>query len=166
MTTAEAPMTSHHLAEMLLVLSGLLILARPHAQAQQRPAVKALGQLRVSESVRVFADSTYAEGPIRRLRRDTLVLGRTPPLRSVPVSAIDSLWVRTWSSRKGAIVGAAALAGGAAFLVAMICGPDSGCNSWTTQSINAVFVGAPLGAAIGALVGNSLPSGWRLLAPT
>lgn len=113
------------------------------------PVVMALASLPVDAVVRIYTGDGPVEGFLRDIVGGTVQV-EAPPLRSIPVARIDSVWTRSDASRIGALIGAAAGAVGGA-------GVSVSCSSCeTTQVVPAMLIGAVVGSGLGVLVGSRM----------
>lgn len=141
---------------------SLALAAVGAASAQQVPPsdarFAALSRLRPTNSVRVvLTDGTIVEGPLTRVRGDSLFVGRRSTVLAVPYTAVASVAERRWAYREGALLGTAAGAALLAYMSQLLCEDPHSCRAvmWS-----GAFVGAGVGAIVGALFGGSIPKGW------
>ena len=122
--------------------------------------------LRAGQTVRVrLSDGQRFEAGIVGVDSSPVVLRFAQSPQLVPISSIDSLWLRRTSAKRGAIiggivVGALAFAAGAA--ECSIVGESDGCEAWgyvLLFSGGGAAVGALLGAGIGSLFPRWQPLG-------
>lgn len=115
--------------------------------------------LRTGQTVRVWlSDGQRFEAQLVGVDSSPLVLrfGQAPQL--VPISSIDSLWLRHNSAGRGAIVGGIVLGAMSVAFWTLACysvDESDGCHYWgyvVGLSAGGVAVGALLGAGIGSLI--------------
>ena len=110
--------------------------------------------LRAGQTVRVrLSDGQRFEAQLVGVDSAPLVLrfGQSPQV--VPISSIDSLWLRHSSAGRGAIIGGIVFGATSFAFLAWVCSMDQ-CNEWGAVvgvSAGGAAVGALLGAGIGSL---------------
>ena len=116
-----------------------------------------------------FLSSEIIEGVVLRVRPDTLLLSPATGPRAIPMSQMDSMWVRGTHVRSGTIVGAAV--GAAAGIALGVVVARGNCDAGQ-DCTDGYFILLPLGAAVlslpGALAGSligSLTPKWQLQFP-
>ncbi|HEV8380964.1 MAG TPA: hypothetical protein VGQ29_05225 [Gemmatimonadales bacterium] len=145
-----------------LALAGLVccLLSLPFtAVAGQR--------LRAGQTVRVWlADGQRFEARLVGVDSNPIVLRFAQSPQSVPISSINSLWVRRRGTARGALIGGIVVGSVSLGLLSLVCvalGEGEGCNSWGYVTAGTV-VGAAGGALVGAGVGILIPR-WRRVDP-
>jgi hypothetical protein len=154
--------------QLILGFVGLLALAArsAHAQVSDHRGVDSAGiaLLRPSILVRVqLPDLGRAQGRVgvRSATEFTLLTDRTS--RIIPISAVDTLWVRGRHTRTGAVIGAILGIGAGVFLAELgkgLCEVD--CDKIHTIPI--ALIGGAGGGLLGAAVGSVFHR-WRRVFP-
>lgn len=148
----------------------LLIVLLPAIASAQGVAAKrdsAVAKLNPGQQIRLSA-----EGMARQIGRagvavnDTLAFGQDDGVRWVPVSTIDTLWVRGQSAKDGAIIGGAMLG---SLLGIFNLAWRGGCETYDCVSaplagLGGFLVGATVGAVLGGILGGSLTT-WKRTYP-
>ncbi len=134
-----------------------------HGQTQPYRGVT----LRPGQTLRVWlADGQRFEARLIAVDGDPRVLRFVQPHPVVPITAIDSLWLRRRSAGKGALIGGIAVGGASFGLGAVVCtalGEGSGCDAWGAVVVFSVAGGA-VGALLGAGMGSLFPR-WQRVDP-
>ena len=135
------------------VVLACCVLSVPCAVVEGQTGVR----LHAGQTVRVrLADAQRFQARLVGVDSSPLVLRFAQSPQGVPISSIDSLWLRRSGTGTGALVGGV-LVGGATFaFLAVLCHAleGSGCDSWGTivgVSLAAGAGGALVGAGIGSL---------------
>jgi hypothetical protein len=151
-------------------------LALPALAAAQSPrdkeVLEALDRIRTGETVRVVLLLERWTGALQHVGGDTLFIASRGQLpMGIRFNAIDTLWRRSSHARRGAWIGGVTglLAGGyVAAILARMSEAETGSDDVVVTAIPAGFLGAAGGAAIGALTGGLIGSGfrrWQLVFP-
>ena len=123
--------------------------------------------LRPGQTLRVWlADGQRFEARLIAVDGDPRVLRFVQPQPVVPITAIDSLWLRRHSAGKGALIGGIVVGGASFGLGAVVCtavGEGDGCHEWG-YVVAFGLGGAAVGALLGAGVGSLFPR-WRRVDP-
>ena len=147
-----------------LVIVGLLFPPVASALGQAAPA-RVQARLRPGQTVRIrLADGQRLEGRLIAVDSAPPVFHFLAPQPAVPVTAIDSLWVRGHASGTCALVGGIVVGGASFVFWGLLCNAlseGSGCQVWGTVILLSVG-GAAGGALLGAAVGSLIPK-WRRL---
>lgn len=152
MSIARLSIPLHILGTLFVLLSA------PRLQAQ-RPDVRAVAaELRGARDGRVLVNlhGETIDGGVVRVRGDSVTLVQGTATRTVPIAAIDALWVREISTRQGVISGAilvGLLGGAAGIYVGGMCDYATGCSR---EVVKAGIGGVVIGGAIGALLGGAI----------
>ncbi len=108
-------------------------------------------------------------GVVLHVRPDTMIISPSAGPRAIPVSQMDSLWIRGTRVRSGTIVGA--MAGAALGMALGVVVARGNCDAGQ-DCTSGYFIVIPLGGAVlslpGALVGSlvgSLVPNWHLRFP-
>jgi len=124
-------------------------------------------RLRAGQTVRVrLTDGQRFEARLVGVDSSPLLLRFVQSPQGVPISSIDSLWLRRRGTARGAlisgiVVGAAAFALGAGFCYAF--GEGDGCHSWG-YVVGFSIAGGGAGALVGAGIGSLFPR-WQRVDP-
>lgn len=147
----------HALFPLIVLLLGLPA-GRLHAQDAE--------SLRPGTRVRVTAptvDSRRLTGPVISVSGDTLRIPLDGDVLPIPLASVERLEVSDGKNRlAGALVGTVAGAAGGAAVLALACvGTDDNCGGYTwLAAYGGAFIGAPIGAIGGFIVGRER---WRTL---
>jgi hypothetical protein len=121
-------------------------------------------RLRAGQTVRVrLADGQRFEAKLVGVDSN-LVLRFAQSPQTVPISSIDSLWLRRRGTGRGALIGGVVVGGAAFALGALVCtalGEGDGCSNWDYVT-GFGLAGGAVGALLGAGVGSLFPR-WRLV---
>src|SRR5882762_5758526 len=132
-------------------------------QAEQHGGVV----LRTGQTLRVrLADGQRFEAKLVGVDSNPLVLRFVQSPLGVPVSSIDSLWLRRRGTARGALIGGIVVGGASFALGAVVCtalGEGTGCDAWGTVVAFSV-AGASVGALLGAGMGSLFPR-WQRVDP-
>jgi hypothetical protein len=150
-----------------LIALMALVSATSHATAQTADDLRGLTPGSLAK-VRL-GSGEIIQGKLLRLRIDTTLIAVDSGARKIPVSSMDSLWVRGNYLGKGTIIGA--IAGGALGAAFGIVAARGSCDLPTCSAdgyfllagAGALIVGLP-GALAGSLVGSLTPR-WVLRFP-
>ena len=123
--------------------------------------------LHAGQTVRVrLADGQRFEARLVGVDSSPLVLRFAQSPQGVPISSIDSLWLRRRGTARGAIIGGIVVGGASFALAAVVCtalGEGTGCDAWGTVVAFSV-AGASVGALLGAGMGSLFPR-WQRVDP-
>jgi hypothetical protein len=159
------------------LLSAALLAVAPAVQGQPTADLPAGTRVRVSEPA-----AGRLVGTVTEVRRDTLLVLARGEVHAVPISSIRTIQVsrgrppRLASALEGGAIGllTGAIGGAASLAIPSLLVPDACdregdgvlCFSTGEWALVGVAIGAPLGAASGALVGLLSPrERWRRLEP-
>lgn len=123
-------------------------------------------RLRAGQTVRVrLADGQRFEARLVSVDSSPLTLRFVEPHPVVPITAIDSLWLRRRATGRGAVIGGiVAGVGSFAFLSVMCRAVSEGeCQEWGAVT-GLSLLGAGGGALLGAGIGSLIPR-WQRLDP-
>lgn len=123
-------------------------------------------KLRAGQTVRVrLADGQRFEARLVSVDSSPLLLRFAEQPASVPISAIDSLWLRRRATGRGALIGGIVVGAGSFAFLTVVCRAlsEGECNAWGAV-IGLTLAGAGGGALLGAGIGSLLPR-WQGLDP-
>lgn len=133
------------------------------AQAEQHGGVV----LRTGQTLRVrLADGQRFEAKLVGVDSNPLVLRFVQAPLGVPISSINSLWLRRRGTGRGALIGGIVVGAASFAFLALVCNAFSegnGCESWGAVA-GLTLVGGGAGALVGAGIG-SLFTRWQRLDP-
>ncbi len=145
------------------VVLACCVLWVPFTDAEGQAGVR----LHAGQTVRVrLADGQRFEARLVSVDSSPLVLRFAQSPQGVPISSIDSLWLRRRGTARGAIIGGIVVGGASFALGALVCtvvGEGTGCNDWGAVVVFSV-AGAGVGALLGAGVGSLFPR-WQRVDP-
>ena len=132
------------------VVASLLLGAMPVSAQGPRAALQRVG---LDRQVRVAVDGGRTQGRLTSIGETEIIIENGLPHR-ISMAAIDTVWRRSGSSGKGAIiggvVGAVAFTGFLQFVVTIACEGSSTCADDRRRALGYGIVG---GGAAGALLG-------------
>jgi hypothetical protein len=164
----------------LLLISAVSALASRFARAQQLSTTfpveerqTAVARVVPGEFVRArLIDGTRTGGPLLKASPVAFVLGPSVAYSdnqsTVPLANVDSLWVRAYSARRGALLG-----GGVGGVLGLglgmgvhssLCPTTTGARACAQSAVASAAVGALLGTVTGSLVGSGIGH-WRRVLP-
>jgi hypothetical protein len=123
--------------------------------------------LRPGQTVRVWlADGQRFEARLVAVDSNPRVLRFVEPHPVVPITAINSLWLRRRATGRGALIGGIVVGGLSFAFLTVVCNAFSegnGCQSWGAV-VGLTLVGGGVGALLGAGIGSLFPR-WQRLDP-
>jgi hypothetical protein len=150
-----------------MIVWGTIFLCGTSANAQAAPDVMdsaSVAAIKPDRLVRfAVPDLGRVKGRVSGLSGSSVILLTDDQSRSIPIPAIDTLWVRARATKAGGIVGALLGLGGGVFLGAVadaLCETDCAGNATVSVGV----VGTIAGAGIGALIGSAIPR-WKKIFP-
>jgi len=145
------------------VVLACCVLWVPFTGAEGQTGVR----LHAGQTVRVrLVGGQRFEARLVSVDSSPLVLRFAQSPQGVPISSIDSLWLRRRGTARGAIIGGIVVGGASFALGALVCtvvGEGTGCNDWGAVVVFSV-AGAGVGALLGAGVGSLFPR-WQRVDP-
>ncbi len=123
-------------------------------------------ELRAGQTVRVrLADGRRFEARLAGVDSSPLVPRFQQLQQVVPITAIDSLWLRRRATGRGAIVGGIVVGGASFAFLTIVCQAisEGQCDAWGAV-IGLSVAGAGAGALVGAGIGSLIPR-WQRLDP-
>src|SRR2546426_7445217 len=145
------------------VVLACCVLSVPCAVVEGQTGVR----LHAGQTVRVrLADAQRFQARLVGVDSSPLVLRFAQSPQGVPISSIDSLWLRRSGTGTGAIIGGIVVGGASFALGAVVCtavGEGDGCSNWDYVT-GFGLAGGAVGALLGAGVGSLFPR-WRLVDP-
>ena len=124
-------------------------------------------RLRAGQTVRVrLTDGQRFEARIASVDSNPLALRFTQSPQTVPISSIDSLWLRRRGTARGALIGGIVVGGASFALAAVVCtalAEGNGCHDWGAV-VGFSLAGTAVGALLGAGMGSLFPR-WQRVDP-
>src|SRR2546422_7184806 len=129
------------------VVLACCVLSVPCAVVEGQTGVR----LHAGQTVRVrLADAQRFQARLVGVDSSPLVLRFAQSPQGVPISSIDSLWLRRSGTARGAIIGGIVVGGASFALAAVVCtalGEGTGCDAWDD-----VVAFSVAGAGVGGLL--------------
>jgi hypothetical protein len=149
------------IAALVIILSSPARAQQPDAIGSADDAARVLARLDRGQQVRIRAKGDgRLEGRVLSNSERFITIGTAGAVTELPAEQVDSLWVRTARTGRGALIGGAALGLGFGALGASVCPGE--CNvSSGTAFVRGGLLGVLFGGAIGALVGSAVHH-WQL----
>ncbi len=151
-------------ASIMLLLSASL--CAPLSELRGQTKATRPVRLRPGQTVRVWlADGPRFEAQLIAVDSSPVVLRFLQPGQAIPITVIDSLWLRRRATGRGALIGGIVLGGGSFAFLTFICRAigEGECNAWGAV-VGLSLAGAGAGALLGAGIGSLIPT-WQRLDP-
>lgn len=151
------------MVRMCLLIAAVSLAPLAELLGQAEPAT-ALARLRTGQTLRIrLHDGQSLQARVASVDSEPRIVRSAAPDLAIPLSAIDSLWLKRHATKTGALVGAIVLGAGMGATVASYCSTGDECadGAWLAGA----GIGAGAGALLGAGIGSLIPK-WRLIHPS
>ncbi len=154
---AGASVAAAHGPEATLEATESTVAAQDVAPPSARIPLGAWSRLKPGSYIRIaLPNSKTVEGRLAAIRGGRLILDG--PSQHAPIEGVQTVWVRSRATKKGAIaggvIGGVAMGAFAGLMSRALC--EGSCD-WTPAVAAGLAVGGSGGALVGSLVGGSMP---------